>query len=153
MSTLASNKKAFHDYNLHETYEAGIVLQGHEVKSVRAGSMSIKGAFVVLTASKKLPELSLINAHIPRYKMSAITSAYDPERSRKLLLNRREIRALIGKIQQKGLTMVPIKVYTRGRRIKVEFALASGKKKYDKRESIKKREIEKTFRKRMKDHR
>ncbi len=128
-----------------------MVLSGSEVKSVRNSHISLKGAYVVLRTKKnEQHELFLINAHISPYKM-AIKSGkkQDPLRSRKLLLNKREINSILGKIQQKGLTMVPMKIYTKGSRIKLEFAIASGKKKYDKRQTLKKRELDKKIRYKM----
>ena len=137
MSILATNKKIFHDYEILDKYEAGIVLSGQEVKSVRNGQMSLKGAYVTIDKNQ---EIYLTNATIPPYKMAGPLPNYDMTRSRKLLLNKKEIANLSGKTQQSGLTIVPISVYTKGKRIKIEIGLAKGKKKYDKREDIKKRD-------------
>lgn len=143
MSILAFNKRANFDYEILEKYEAGLVLLGHEVKSVKTGHISLKGAFVTVKAArgKPLPELHLINAHIPLYKHAGTVKSYDPYRSRKLLLKKNEIRHLIGKKQEQGLTLVPIKIYTKHSFIKLEFGIGKGKKKRDKREAIKKRDV------------
>jgi len=151
MPILAKNKRANYDYKILSTYEAGLVLLGCEVKSIKTGHISLKGSYVTLKQSKKLnklPELYLINAHIPLYKFSNL-SGYDPYRSRKLLLKKGEISRLIGKKQEQGLTLIPIKIYTKNRLIKLEFGLGQGKKKYDKREDIKKREVDKKMRQSM----
>lgn len=142
MSTLAVNKRAGFDYKLSEKYQAGLVLKGHEVKSVRLGHVSLKESFVAL----KDGELFLINAHISPYKQAGNLSDYDPQRSRKLMLKRSEIKSLIGKIREKGLTLVPIRMYTKGRLLKLELAVGKGKKEYDKRDSIKRREDERKIR-------
>lgn len=147
MPTLAYNKRAKFDYDILATYEAGLVLVGHEVKSIKTGHISLKGAYVVLKQTKKeLPELYLINAFVPLYKKASGIENYDPERSRKLLLKKNEIKHLIGKKQEQGLTLVPIKIYTKRSLIKLEFGVGKGKKKIDKRESIKKREIDRKIR-------
>lgn len=144
MPIYAINKRAKFDYEITDKFEAGIVLAGYEVKSIKTGHISLKGAFVTLKQSskKKLPEFYLINCHIPLYKHAGKMLNYDPTRSRKLLLKRAEIRQLIGKTKEKGLTLVPIRVYNKGNLIKLEFGVGKGKKKIDKRETIKKREIE-----------
>ena len=139
MKPLAENKKAYFDYEILEKFEAGLVLIGTEVKSIRNGRMSIKGAYVIL----KNGEPILIGANIPPYQPKNAPSDYDPERLRKLLLNKDEIKKLIGKTNQKGLTLKPLKVYAKNGKIKLEFGIAKGKKKSDKRESIKKRESQK----------
>ncbi len=141
MTTIAHNPRAKFDYELLDTYDAGIVLFGHEVKSVKTGHISLKGAFV--TASDG--ELFLTNAMIPLYPHAGKIPNYDPSRSRKLLLNKHEIRTLLEKNKTAGLTMVPIRVYIKGKHIKVAFALARGKKEYDKRHTIKKRDADRTI--------
>lgn len=152
MPTLAVNKRANYDYEILERYEAGLVLFGHEVKSVKTGHISLKGAYVTLKQTgKSLPELYLINAHIPLYKKASTVKDYDPYRARKLLLRKSEIKRLVGKKQEQGLTLVPIKVYTKRSLVKLEFGLGRGKKKYDKRELIKKRETDKKIRRLMKN--
>ena len=147
MSTLAFNKRANFDYNILEKYEAGLVLLGHEVKSIKTGHLSLKGAFVTIkAAAKKLPEVYLINAYIPLYKHAGSIKNYDPYRSRKLLLKKNEIKYLIGKAKEQGLTLVPIKIYTKHSFVKLEFGIGKGRKKVDKREVIKKREVERSLR-------
>jgi len=140
----SENKKARFDYEILASYEAGIVLYGNEVKSIKTGHISLKGAFVTLKQiqNKTLPELYLINCYIPLYKYAGKVNNYDPERSRKLLIKSSEIKQLIGKIQEKGLTLVPIKVYNKNKLIKLNFGIGKGKKKIDKRETIKKRETD-----------
>lgn len=148
MPTIAVNKRANYDYDIREKYEAGLVLLGHEVKSVKTGHISLKGSFVAVkkTGGNGLPELYLVNAHIPLYNRSGTIKDYDPYRSRKLLLKKNEIKHLIGKKQEQGLTLVPIKIYTKRSFIKLEFGIGRGKKKYDKRDMIKKREVERRMR-------
>lgn len=152
MGVLAKNKKAYFDYEVLETYEAGLKLLGHEVKSVKNGRVSLKGSFVVLKqqGENRLPEFFLINAHIPLYKQAGDIKDYDPYRDRKLLLNKKEIRYLLGKKQEKGLTLVPIKLYTKHGFIKLEFGLARGKKKYDKREDLKRKDLDRQKRELLK---
>ena len=138
MRFLAENKKAYFNYQLLEKLEAGLVLIGQEVKSIKSGRLNLAGSYVVLRDA----ELYLINAKIPPYQPKNIPEDYDPLRSRKLLLRKKEIDYLIGKIKQKGLTLVPLKVYTKRGKIKLEFGIAKGLKKADKRELIKRREFE-----------
>jgi SsrA-binding protein len=133
----ARNRRAFHDYKILETYEAGIALQGTEVKSIRAGMANIKDSFARMVKG----ELFLINAHINPYSHGNISN-HDPLRDRKLLMHRREIDKLIGKMNKKGLALVPLKMYFKKGRVKVEIALAEGKKEYDRREDIKRRDIQ-----------
>lgn len=149
MKTLAENKKALFDYEILEKFEAGIALLGQEVKSIRLGRINLRGSYVVLKHSKagKNPEVFLIGASIPPYQPKNAPSDYDQQRSRKLLLTKKEINYLIGKSSQKGLTMIPLKVYTKKDKIKVGFAIGRGKKKFDKRKTIKKREIEREIKK------
>ena len=147
MSVLAFNKRANFDYNILEKYEAGLVLLGHEVKSIKTGHINLKGAFVTIKgAAKKLPEVYLINAYIPLYKHAGSIKNYDPYRSRQLLLKKNEIKYLIGKAKEQGLTLVPIKIYTKHSFVKLEFGIGQGRKKIDKREAIKKREVERSIR-------
>jgi len=150
MPTLAYNKRAKFDYEILDTFEAGLKLSGQEVKSVRTGHINLKGAYVTIKMSDSKPEAYLINAHIPAYKMAGPLPEYTPERARKLLLHRKEIDRLMGKLKQRGLTLVPIKVYTKHNKIKLEFGVGRGKRKIDKREYIKKRDIEKQIRAKMK---
>jgi len=137
MPVLALNKKAHFDYELQDTFEAGLVLTGPEVKSVKSGGISLNASYVTINNQG---EAFLTNATVAPYKFSRRDENYNPTRSRKLLLHQRELDYLKGKLVQSGLTLVPLSVYTKGTRIKLEFALAKGKKKFDKRESIKKRE-------------
>ncbi|MFH1611930.1 MAG: SsrA-binding protein SmpB [bacterium] len=148
MPTLAVNPRAKFDYEIIETYEAGIVLVGHEVKSVKTGKISIKSAYVIISKGEAL----LINANIPPYQPKNVPAEYQSDRTRKLLLNKSEIKELIGKTQQKGLTLVPIRVYTKKGKIKIEIGLGKGKKKIDKRETIKKRETERDIARTLKNY-
>ena len=137
MTTLAYNKRAKHDYKLTDKYEAGLVLSGQEVKSIKTGHISLKGSFVTIKGT----EMYLTNANIPPYKYAGEVKNYEPTQSRKLLLRKAQIRSLIGKSKAKGLTLVPIRVYTKKSLIKLEFAIGRGKKEFDKREDIKRKEV------------
>ncbi|HIZ44163.1 MAG TPA: SsrA-binding protein SmpB [Firmicutes bacterium] len=141
---IANNKKAYHDYFIDDTYEAGISLAGTEVKSIRMGKCSIKESFIKIDKG----EVFVYGMHISPYEKGNIFNK-DPLRVRKLLLHHYEINKLFGKIQQKGYTLVPLKVYFKGSLVKVEVGLARGKKLYDKRQDIakkdQKREAEKEF--------
>ncbi|MEJ5366184.1 MAG: SsrA-binding protein SmpB [Desulfosoma sp.] len=132
---VCQNKKAFHDYEILETLEAGMVLTGTEVKSLREGRANLKDSY----ARIKGGEIWLYDFHISPYPCASYNN-HEPERTRKLLMHRREIRRLAGKTQEKGLTLVPLKVYFSKGKAKVEIALARGKKDYDKRERIKQKE-------------
>ena len=122
MSTLTVNKRASFDYEIINRYEAGLVLLGHEVKSIKTGHISLKGAYVTLKQTgKPLPELYLINAHIPLYKKASTIENYNPERPRKLLIHKNQIKRLLGKKKEQGLTFIPTKVYTKHNLIKLEF--------------------------------
>jgi SsrA-binding protein len=134
---LAENKKAYFNYTILETFEAGLVLMGTEVKSIRLGNMSLKAAYVVISAKG---EPTLIGAHISPYQPGNDPAHYKPDQTRKLLLKKKEIEYLIGKSHQKGLTLVPLRVYNKKSKIKLEFGIAKGKKEFDKREVIKERE-------------
>jgi len=134
---VATNRKAFHDYHIEERLEAGIVLKGTEVKSLREGQVNLRDSY----ASVDRGELVLHHCHISPYSHGNIMN-HDPVRPRKLLLHRKEINKLLGKSQQKGLTLVPLRIYFSPRGLaKVELALAKGKKQYDRREAIKAREV------------
>lgn len=147
MPTLAYNKRANYDFNIQDKYEAGLVLFGHEVKSIKSGHISLKGAYITTKRGQKdLPELYLINAHIPLYKKASTIKDYDPTRARKLLLHKKQISHLVGKRNEQGLTLVPTKIYTKHNLIKLEFGIGRGKKKIDKRETIKKREADRRIR-------
>lgn len=132
---VCENRKAWHDYSILETYEAGLVLTGSEVKSMRAKQAQLKDSYV----SFRGEEAFLQNAHIAEYKASSINN-HAPERLRKLLLNRNELNKIFSAIKEKGLSCIPLKLYFKKGRAKVEIALAKGKKAHDKRESIKKRD-------------
>ena len=147
MPVYSTNKKVRFDYEILETLEAGLVLTGNEVKSIRDGGARLAGAFVTFHGSQAL----LTNAHIPKYKHAGNVMEYDPTHSRVLLLSKKQIDYLRGKTQERGLTIVPLSIYTSGRRIKIEIAVAKGKKTYDKRESIKKRETEREMKRSLKN--
>ena len=148
MKVILENKKALFNYSILETFKAGVVLQGQEVKSIKTGKMGLRGSFVIVKESP--PEVFLIGANVPPYQPKNTPSDYDPQRSRKLLLRKSEIKQLIGKAKQKGLTMIPLKVYTDKGKIKIEFGIAKGKRKIDKRTQIKKRETEREIQRAMK---
>ena len=135
---VAANKKAFHDYFILEKLEAGICLLGTEVKAIREGRLNLKDSYALVRAG----ELFLLNCHISPYSHGNREN-HDPVRSRKLLLHLTEIRKLIGKTQEKGLTLVPLRVYLKRGKIKVELGVAKGKKLYDKRETERRKEADK----------
>ncbi|MEO8065603.1 MAG: SsrA-binding protein SmpB [Candidatus Doudnabacteria bacterium] len=137
MTTLANNRKAFHDYSIESTVEAGLVLAGHEVKSAKTGQASLAGAYVTIRAGEGF----LRNAYIGKYKQASNLESHDESRERKLLLHRKEIERLQIRTKEKGLTLVPLELYTKKGLIKLKIGLAKGKKQYDKRESIKKKEM------------
>ncbi len=143
---IAQNKKAYHDYFIEDTYEAGISLAGTEVKSLRAGKCSLKESFI----EEKHGEMLILGMHISPYEKGNIFNR-DPLRTRKLLLHGYEIRKLSAQAQAKGYTIVPLKVYFRGSLVKVEIGLAKGKKLYDKRETIAKRDMEREARREAKE--
>jgi SsrA-binding protein len=147
MKIFAINKRAGFDYEILEKYEAGLMLKGFEVKAVKTGHISLKGSFVTIHGN----ELFLTNANIPLQPFSQGIKDYDPSRSRKLLVKKSEIKYLRGKSDIKGLTLVPIKVYTKNRLLKLEFGLGKGKKEYDKRDKIQKREDERRMRRVLKN--
>lgn len=148
MPTIATNKKAKHDYQILDTIESGIVLSGAEVKSVKAGQINLKGSYVSINSQK---QPWLIGAHIAPYRPAASAQKnYEPDKSRQLLLTKKEINVLLGKSRQPGLTIMPISVYTKGSLIKLEIAVCKGKKLYDKREAIKRRDVEREIRQKMK---
>lgn len=132
------NRRVYFDYEILETYEAGVELFGFEVKAVKTGHMNLAGSYAVIRNN----EAWLLNATIPPYQPKNAPPDYDPTRSRRLLLHKAEIKELIGKAAQKGLTIVPLKVYTKRGRVKILVGLAKHKKKADKREIIKRREAE-----------
>ncbi len=141
IKTIATNQKAYHNYFIHDSLEAGIVLTGSEIKSIRAGRVNLRDAYV----RPQGKELWLLNAHVARYDASSYLS-HEPTRPRKLLLHGKQIDSLISKVKEKGLTLVPLKLYIKGSLAKVEIALAKGKRLHDKRESITRREVEREIR-------
>ncbi|MDI6717854.1 MAG: SsrA-binding protein SmpB [Patescibacteria group bacterium] len=148
--TLSENKKAYFDYEILERFEAGIELTGQEVKSIRAGRINLSGSFIVI----RNEEVWLLNVDIPPYQPKNAPENYDSKRTRRLLLKKQEIKHLIGKMQEKTLTLIPLRVYTKsglkeppyGRKIKIEIGLARSRRKADKRESIRKRDINREIR-------
>lgn len=139
MSTLVENKRTLFDYEILERYQAGIALLGFEVKAIRYKKVALQGSFIIIRGN----EAFWINAPIAPYQVKNTPPGYEETRPRKLLLRAREIAELTGKTAQKGLTLVPISLYTDRRQIKLEFGLARSKKKFEKREAIKKREFKK----------
>lgn len=136
MTVIAKNKEAFFNYEIEETLEAGISLLGHEVKSTKAGNVSLKGAHATIHGE----EVFLVNAHIAPYKYAGELPGYEPTRSRKLLLKKRQISGMIGKYKVAGYAIVPLELYTKKGLVKVKLGIGRGKKKWDKRESIRARE-------------
>jgi SsrA-binding protein len=132
---IATNRRARHNYHIEETYEAGISLVGSEVKTLRGGKASLVDAYAVVRDG----EIFLLGVHIPPYPQASMQN-HEPTRMRKLLMHKAEIRRLIGKMNEKGLTLVPLRLYFKGNKVKAELALAKGKRDYDKRQSIAERE-------------
>lgn len=149
MAQFAHNKKAKFDYELQDEYEAGIDLVGHEVKSIKAGKADLTGAFVVVRGG----EAFLVGANIPPFQPNNTPDNYDPERPRRLLLSKKELAKLTDIDNQKGLTLVVNSLYNKGRNIKLSFHIARGKKKFDKRESIKERESKRDIERTLKNRR
>ena len=147
VKTVATNRKAYHNYYLGENLEAGIALTGTEIKSIREGRVSLGDAYI----RPENGELWLLNAHIARYEAGSYMS-HEPNRPRRLLLHRKQIDSLAGQLAEKGLTLVPTKLYLKDSRAKVAIALAKGKKLYDKREAITRREVEREIGRMIKRH-
>lgn len=147
-NAVARNRRARYEYHIEETYEAGLALTGTEVKSLRAGRASIGEAY----ARVENGEVWLYHAHIPPYEAGSIFN-HDPLRKRKLLLHRNEIRRLSGRVQQKGYTLVPLRLYFKRGMAKVELAVARGKRQYDKRVAIETREVQRRIEKAIRRHR
>lgn len=145
LKIVCQNKKAYHDYHIEDTIEAGIVLLGTEVKSLREGKVSLKESYVLI----KNGEAFLLNCHISPYSHGNITN-HEPLRTRKLLLHKKEIESLYGKIQQKGYTLIPLKLYFKGAYAKVEIGIAKGRKIYEKRDKIKEKEVKREIEKAVK---
>ena len=145
---VTKNRKAFHDYFIQETYEAGLMLVGTEVKSLREGKANLKESYALI----KNGEMFLLNCHISPYSHGNLQN-HDPLRTRKLLLHKREISKLWAKTSQQGLTLIPLKLYFKDGKAKVEIGLAKGKRQYEKRESIKEREVKREIEGHMKRNR
>lgn len=146
MSNLAVNRKASFTYEFLQKFEGGLALTGSEVKSAKKGSIDLKASYLSIEKN----ELWVKNMHIAKYGPSGPMPDYDPTRQRKVLVHKKEIKQLLGKTQSRGLTIVPIRVYTKGDLVKIEFALARGKKKYEKRDSIKKRDVDRKIKEEIK---
>jgi SsrA-binding protein len=146
MAVYAENRKARMAYSILETFQAGLALNGQEVKSIKSGRIQLTGSYVTFTGE----ELFLVGATIPPYQPANAPQDYKQDRSRKLLLRKEELRYLIGKVKEKGLTLVPLKVYNHKRKLKLEFGLVKGKSKADKREDIKKRETDREIERALK---
>ena len=147
-SVITANRKARHDYHIQESFEVGVVLKGSEIKSIRAGRVNLSDAY----ARPENGELWLYNSHIASYD-AASYNTHEPKRPRKLLLHRKEIDDLAGKVTQKGLTLVPLKLYIKHGIAKIELGVAKGKKLYDKRETIARRDAEREVERAMKHRR
>ena len=147
IKTVVTNRKAYHNYHIGDSVEAGIALTGTEIKSIRGGRVSLGDAYV----RPKAGELWLLNAHIARYEAGSYMS-HEPKRPRKLLLHRKQIDNLMSEVHEKGLTLVPLRIYIKDSIAKVEIALAKGKKLYDKRETITRREVERELSRAVKRH-
>ena len=145
---IAVNRKAYHNYHIQETLEAGIVLKGSEIKSIRDGKVNLSDAY----AKPENGELWLYNSHIASYD-AASYNTHEPTRPRKLLLHRKEINSLVGKVVQKGLTLVPLKLYIKHGIAKIELGVAKGKKLYDKKEAIARRDADREMERAMKRRR
>ncbi|GAA0446616.1 MAG: SsrA-binding protein SmpB [Bacillota bacterium] len=146
-NTIAQNKRASHEYFIEDTFEAGIVLQGTEIKSIRAGRVNIKDSHARIDRG----EVKLINLHIAEYEQGNRFN-HDPTRTRKLLLHRKEIDKLIGLTQQQGYALVPLKIYIKNGYAKVLLGLGKGKKKYDKREDLKRKQMKRDVDRAIKEH-
>lgn len=143
MPTLSKNKRAFFDYEIIESIEAGFELKGYEVKSIKSGRINITGSNVLIRSG----EAWIVGVDIPPYQPANTPSDYDPKKTRRLLLKKKEISRLAGKLNEKGLTLIPLEVYTKNRLVKIKCGLGRLRKKTDKREVIKKREVEREIRK------
>ena len=147
MKIYSENRKAGFDYEILEKFEAGIVLFGQEVKSIKTGHINLSGSYVIFTKAEPF----LVGVKIPPYQPNNAGADYNQERQKKLLLNKKEIDYLIGKTKTKGFSLIPLKIYDNSGRIKLEFALAKGKKKFDKKEKIKKRDVEREVNRELSD--
>lgn len=140
--SISENKRAYFDYEILEKFEAGIELLGQEVKSIKNGRINLSGSYVIIQNNQAW----LLNSDIPLYQPKNMLDNYNSKRTRRLLLHKSEIASLIGKTKEKGLTLLPLKVYIKGQKIKLEIGLGKSKKKADKRETIRKRDTEKEMR-------
>ncbi|MDY7005962.1 MULTISPECIES: SsrA-binding protein SmpB [unclassified Okeania] len=145
---ISDNRQARFNYHIIETYEAGVALQGTEVKSIREGKVNLRDGYALIRNN----EAWLLNVHISPYQKAGEFFNHEPRRSRRLLLHKQEIRKLIGKVEQQGLTLVPLRMYFKRGWVKVDIALAQGKKLYDKRETIKQRDDKRTMQRVMKQY-
>ncbi len=146
IQTIATNRKAYHDYEVVDTLEAGIVLTGTEIKSIREGRVNLRDGFAIIRGG----EVWLLNVHIAPYP-GGNRQNHEPRRERKLLLHRREINRLAGRVQEKGWTLVPLRLYLKDNKAKIELGLVRGKREYDKREAIARREAEREVQREMKN--
>ena len=146
MATYADNKRSLYDYDVLEKFQAGLVLNGQEVKSIKIGRGQISGSYIRFQGE----ELFLVGATVPPYQPANAPENYDPSRDRKLLLHAKELRYLVGKSKERGLTLVPLRLYNKKAQIKLEFALVRGKKQHDKRETIRKRDTERDVNRELK---
>ena len=144
--TVADNRKARHDYFIDESYEAGLALTGSEIKSIRAGRINLRGGYARVLNG----EVWLYDVHISPYEQSGTHYNHEPTRPRKLLLHRREISRILGQVERQGFTLIPLRLYFKGRRAKIDLGLARGKKQYDKREDIARRESKRDIERIMK---
>jgi len=145
------NKQANFDYEILDKFEAGLMLTGAETKSAKAGQINLKGSYVTLKHQPKI-EVFLINANISKYQPAGPQPDYEPTKARKLLLHKKEISKITGIIQQKGLTLVPLRVYTKHNRVKLEFGIGRGKKKFEKKKAIKERDSKRQVDRAMKQY-
>jgi SsrA-binding protein len=146
--TIVTNRRARREYFIEESFEAGLVLTGSEIKSIRAGRVNLQDSYITIREG----EAWLLNCHIAPYKQASSLN-HEPKRDRKLLLHRRQINRLAGKVQAKGYTIVPLRLYLKNNRAKVEIALARGKKLYDKRDALAKRQAEREVQRALRRHR
>ena len=148
MKLITENRQARHEYFIEETYQAGIVLEGAEVKSIRAGSVNLKDSFCLIAKG----EVFVKNMHVAVYDKSGAYNTRDSKRDRKLLLNRSEINRLLGKIQEKGYSLIPLEVYFEGSLCKVKVGLCKGKHVYDKKQTLKERDIKRSAEREIKNY-
>jgi len=146
MNIYSENRKATFEYEVLEKYEAGLVLTGQEVKSIKGGHINLAGSFVTFREGHTL----LVGSKVPPYQPKNAPTDYNPERERRVLLNQKEIEYLSGRAQEKGFSLIPLKVYEKNGRIKLEFGLARGKKKHDKKEKLKERDVKRQIQRELK---